>query len=86
MATIAEEAQSLTSGDRHEAYGSANVIFTRLGRIWGAMLNIPDIPPQTVALMLAAHKISRETHRSKRDNRVDIIGYTILSDQCLEEE
>lgn len=80
--TIAEEAQSLVTGDRNKAYGSALTNFTKLGRLWGAILDIEDIPAQTVAMMLAAHKISRETTRTKRDNRVDIIGYTLLADQC----
>jgi hypothetical protein len=69
------EADRLVSGDRQAAYGHPIEDFTRTGRMWGAILGIPDVDPALVGLCMAALKISREVHRPKRDNRVDLAGY-----------
>lgn len=70
-----EEAQRLVYGDRQEAYGHPSVDFGRTGRMWGAILGVPDIDAATVGLMLAAVKISREVNRPGRDNMTDLAGY-----------
>lgn len=69
-----QEAQRLVYGDRGADYGHPIDDYTRTGRMWGAILGIPDIDPRICALMMAALKISRECNRSKRDNRVDLAG------------
>jgi hypothetical protein len=46
--------------------------------------DVPDIPPRIVALMMAQLKISRESHKPKRDNRVDAIGYVLCADRIEE--
>ena len=73
--TVLEEAQRIIYGDRQEAYGHPFDDFGRTGRMWGAILGIPDIPPATVGLMLAAVKISREVNRPGRDNLTALAGY-----------
>ncbi len=73
--TVLEEAQRLIFGDRNAAYGHPAEDFARTGRMWGAILGIPDVPPAQVGLCMAALKISREVHRPKRDNLVDLAGY-----------
>jgi hypothetical protein len=70
-----EEAQRLVHGDRGAAYGHPIDDYTRTGRIWGAILGIPDIDPRICCLMMTAVKISREVNAPKRDNRVDGAGY-----------
>ena len=50
--------------------------------MWGAILGIDDVAPATVALMLAAVKISREVNAPKRDNRVDLAGYALTAELC----
>jgi hypothetical protein len=45
--------------------------------MWGAILGIPDIPPENVARMMRCLKISRQVHKPKRDNLVDEIGYVL---------
>lgn len=77
--TIAEEAQRLVSGERNSTYGDAFSDFSRVGKLWGALLGI-DVGPDQVALCMAALKLSREAFGPKRDNRVDGIGYLM----CLE--
>ena len=81
-----DEAKRLVDGARGGAYGHPLDDFDALGRMWGAILtrwqegvggglSIPDLPAETVALMLAAIKINREAARARRDNVVDLIGY-----------
>jgi len=78
--TILDEAQRLVYGKRGRDYGHPKDDWTRVGRMWGAMLGIPDIPPAKAALMMTAVKISRECNRHKRDSLVDIAGYAQVVD------
>ena len=74
--TVLEEAQRIIHGDRPAAYGHPLDDFARTGRLWGAVLGIHDVPAETVALMLAMVKVSRQVNLPKRDNLVDLVGYT----------
>lgn len=82
--TALQEAQRLVHGDRGDAYGPPWEDFARTGRMWGAILGIPDVAPETVGLCMVAVKISREVNRPKRDNRVDIAGYAETVDMVAE--
>lgn len=73
--TVLDAARRLVYGDRRESYGHPYEDFTATGRIWGALLGLPDIPPAMVGLMMAALKIRREAHKPGRDNLVDLAGY-----------
>lgn len=73
--SILAEAYGLVHRDRGDAYGHPYDDFTRVGRIWGAVLGLPDVPPDKVALCLIGLKLSRESNRPKPDNVVDIAGY-----------
>jgi hypothetical protein len=46
-------------------------------------IRLPDIPPRVVALMMAAVKLSRESAKPSRDNRVDLIGYVLCEDRIV---
>lgn len=74
--TVLAEADRITNGARQSDYGHPIEDFTRTGRIWGAILGIPDVAPDQVALCMVGVKMSREVHKPKRDNRVDMAGYT----------
>lgn len=74
--TICQEADYLVSEDRGSDYGTPRSDFTRTGRIWGAILGIPDVPPEKVGLCMIGVKISRETHKHKKDNLIDVCGYS----------
>ena len=77
---ILAEAAKLISGDRERDYGSAADGFARTGRIWGAMLGLPDIPAEMVGYMLAGLKLSRlSTTPDHRDSIVDGPGYFALA-------
>jgi hypothetical protein len=84
--TILQEAQRLVHGDRGQDYGHPIEDFTRTGRIMGAILGIPDVPPEKVALCMIAVKISREVNRDKRDNRVDMAGYAETLDMVRQRQ
>ena len=85
---ILDIAKSLTNNDRNSSYGHAHEDFSRIGRIWGALLEThllgseigTPISPEIVGLMLIGLKLSRESHIPKRDTRIDIAGYA----NCLE--
>lgn len=81
--TVCHEADRLVSGDRGDAYGHPMEDFSKTGRMWGAILSHwaertwgkEPVPPDLVGLCMMALKMSREAHKPKRDNRVDIAGY-----------
>lgn len=72
---VTDEATRIVYADRQRAYGHPADDFTRTGRMWGAILGLPDIAPHTVGLCMAAVKISRHVNAPKRDNMVDLAGY-----------
>jgi hypothetical protein len=74
--TILEEAQRLVHGNRGDDYGHPIVDYERTGRMWGAILGIPDIDPRICCLMMVAVKLSREVNKHKRDNLCDAAGYS----------
>lgn len=73
--TVLEEALTLIYGARNAAYGPPERDMGRTGRMWGAILGLPDIPAETVALMMCAVKMSRQVNKPGRDNIVDLAGY-----------
>ena len=75
--TIFEEAEQLINGKRREEYGPVLESFTHIANLWSQVLNI-DITPQQVAQCMIAFKLHRECNKHKRDNLVDICGYTRL--------
>jgi hypothetical protein len=77
---IFELAQKLVSTDRRKQYGPPDQHLKDVGRIWGAILQIEDISPTKVALMMTGLKLARESFAPKKDNRVDAIGYIHIAD------
>ena len=68
---------------RKSTHGPIEETFVAIGRSWGALLSIHDIPPKTVALMMAALKGVRAqfgdgTHA---DHYTDIDGYTRIAER-----
>ena len=62
--------------ERLEQYGDAETEFTAIGRVWGALLKIEEIPPYTVALLMDALKTVRLMHNPNHsDSYDDKIGY-----------
>jgi hypothetical protein len=62
---------------RQEQYGSAHINFAQIGRGWGALLGIDDIPAWKVALMFDFAKSIRCTaNPAHEDSWLDKQGYT----------
>jgi hypothetical protein len=72
---ILQEANEITGGERHDSYGHPRADFTRTATLWSAFLGI-TITPEQVPLMMILLKVSREANKHKRDNLVDIAGYS----------
>lgn len=72
-------AHDLVNGNRGEAYGHPFHDFTRSGKIFAAILGLPEVTPEQVALCMMGIKISRECNKPGKDNAVDIAGYS----ECL---
>lgn len=72
--SVLTEAEGLVHDDRNETYGHPLDDFSRTAKMWGAILGVV-VEPEQVGLCMVALKISRECHKPKRDNLVDMAGY-----------
>lgn len=72
--SVCKEAEKIVMGDRNEDYGDPKEEFERVARLWSAITD-SIIEAHHVPLCMIALKISREVHKHKRDNLVDICGY-----------
>lgn len=71
------EASCLIGGERQEQYGSIHNSWERIGKLWGALLDLDEpIPPHMVGVMLGAMKLSRISNNPKHtDSYVDALAY-----------
>lgn len=71
------EASCLIHGDRQDSYGDICESWERIGKLWGAILDLNDpIPPRMVGIMLATMKISRiATSPRHTDSYIDALAY-----------
>jgi hypothetical protein len=77
---ITEEATRIVYGARQASYGSPTENFTRIGRMWGAILGVPDVSPRLVNLCLTTVQISRLVNAPRRETLVDLIGYAEIAE------
>lgn len=76
--TILEEAERLTSTDRHRDYDRPAQNHSQTAELWTAFLTRKLKAPITareVCWLMVLLKASRDSHRSKRDSIVDAAGY-----------
>ncbi len=78
------EALELTTGDRQNQYGPPDQDFARTAKMWSALKGI-EFTTEEVAAFQCCVKLSRNTHQSKRDNWVDLAGYSRCGDICRQE-
>lgn len=83
--TIAEEAYEIIGGDRLDEYGDMRKSFENIGKVWSVLVGV-EISPEKVALMMVGLKMVRQNNKHKRDNLVDLIGYTALLGKLEGEE
>ena len=73
--------------ERGKMYGDAADNFTAIGRGWGAILNIQDIPPHQVALMMDFLKTIRcSISPTHEDSWNDKLGYSELGKRIAANE
>jgi len=78
--SICEEAQRIQGGDRQQDYGSPAKNFQDIADLWSGYLKVAldvdiAIKARDVAHMSILMKVSRNVHKPKRDNWVDMAGY-----------
>ena len=78
-----DEAARLITGPRNETHGDYTHEATRIGVLWGALLDLPEpVKPRTVAAMMIALKLARATSGAvNADDWIDICGYSALAAQ-----
>ena len=72
---ILEEALQITTGDRHNDYGDCRIELERLATLWSVIFET-TVTPNQVSLAMIALKITRQMNSNKRDNWVDMAGYS----------
>ena len=83
--SILSEAEEICNGPRNKDYGHPFDDYTKVARLWSVVLGI-DVTPSQAALCMIQVKVSRQMHRPKRDNLVDIAGYAHVVDKIMERE
>ena len=78
--SICQEAQRIQGGDRQQDYGSPTKNFQDIADLWSTYIKTSldvdvDLKARDVAHMSILMKISRNVHKPKRDNWVDMAGY-----------
>ena len=82
--TLAADAVQAVTGPRQRDYAHPSVNFQRIANLWSVILDV-DITAEQVALCMIQVKIAREINRHTRDNIVDLIGYSLTLDACMED-
>lgn len=72
--TILQEAERIVNGPRREEYGGVTESFTRIAKLWSAILDV-EVTPDQVSLCMVGLKIARFCASYHRDSIVDIAGY-----------
>lgn len=69
--------------ERMSKYGKPTESWTRIGRMWGAYLNIDDIPAEVCLQMMTMVKKIRERYEHNPDNWEDDAGYVDCANRAL---
>jgi hypothetical protein len=81
--SILQEANRIVNGDRGEAYGHPFDDFSKTATLFNTITG-RDLIAEDVATLLLCVKLSRESNKRKRDNRVDAAGYLLCLDKIIE--
>lgn len=69
--------------ERMAKYGVPTESWTRIGRMWGAYLDIDDIPAEVCLQMMTLVKKIRERYEHNPENWVDDVGYVDCAHRVL---
>mgnify|MGYP001385001928 CR=1 FL=1 len=89
--TVLAEAIRITDGARQADYGHPRDDFARTALMWtgilgGKLREGAEVTAADVPLCMIAVKLARQSHRHKRDNLVDIAGYSRTAAMVAGEE
>lgn len=79
---ILEKAAKIV-GENQAKYGVPTESWTRIGRMWGAYLDIDDIPAEVCLQMMTMVKKIRERYEHNPDNWVDDVGYVDCANRVM---
>jgi hypothetical protein len=82
---IESEARALVWGARGNDYGKPRQDFARIAGMWSAMLDISITPEQALAMMIALKVARLMQTPDHHDSIVDICGYAICYQRCLDD-
>ena len=86
--SVLTEAEGLVHGDRNAAYGHPLDDFSRTAGMVSAMLAHKlkePITAEEVGMVMCCVKLSRQVNAPKRDNLVDLAGYSETVQWCIDE-
>ena len=84
--SILEEAIEIVNGSRKTDYGDPVESFKRIAQMANLMSNSNDFTPVKCCIVMIASKLTRESHKHKRDNLVDLCGYGAIMNRIIESE
>jgi hypothetical protein len=90
-ASVLDEAKDTISNRGNDDYGNAERCMSNISEQWNLYLSqthgsLAVITADDVCKMMVLLKIARDSHKPKRDNLVDIIGYTALAQEIRDEK
>ena len=83
MESILAEADRIINGPRNDDYGNARTDYTRTVALFN-LITGRDVSAEEGVMFMICVKLSREGHKHKRDNLVDLCGYAELLNQMEE--
>lgn len=83
--SILQEADKIVKGDRQADYGDTVANFKHIANIASAIRQ-KQFTAEDCCVVLMAVKLAREQFKHKRDNLVDLAGYTEILNQIKEDE
>ena len=82
--TLATDALQAVTGPRQRDYAHPKVNFQRIADLWSVVLDT-KVTPEQVALCMIQVKVARLMNRKTRDSVIDLIGYSLTLDACMED-
>lgn len=73
--SILSEAENIVNGDRQNDYSDPIKNFENISKIASVMIG-KEITPSECCKVLMAVKLARQSYKHKRDNLVDLCGYS----------
>jgi hypothetical protein len=81
---LQETAVNLIETEKKEAYGPLRESFTRIAKVWSAVLKT-EITPEQACLCMIGLKLCRESNKHGEDNIIDLYGYTACYERLLKD-